>query len=64
MYFDCQLYLSDQLLSWSSSLERLCLCTCEKYVSVLNVGLESEPGNQDYYVNIKGQEEGQNPPEP
>lgn len=42
----------------------LCLCTCEKYVSVLNVGLESEPGNQDYYMNIKGQEEGQNPPEP
>lgn len=56
MNFDCQIYLSDQLLSWSSSLKHLCLCTCEKYV-----GLESEPGNQDCYMNIKGQEEGQNP---
>lgn len=29
-----------------------------------NVGLESEPGKRDYYMNKKVQEEGQNPPEP
>jgi len=36
------------------------LVFCEEYVSVLNVGFECEPGNRDFYANIKGQEEVQN----